>query len=832
MDGKIRVLSDKARNHFLSGRFEDGYRCISEACDLAEQLYGKEHPYYAAILGNFGLFLHETKRGEEALYYCEQAKEIFEKTAQAPSKDYLLCLNNLATIYASLGLNDKALAVYESVLPRIERDGGLDYATILANIGSQYRRQQRYMEALDYLKPARNIYLEKGEVHNSEYYGILNLIGLCDIGLRNYKSAIYWFSKALDLLQENGRGNGLLFLTTLNNLALAYQQSGQSDTAVEIYSYMQGVMRPTLGEDHPGIVNVLDNLSEIFVQRNDFVKATTLIVDASKVNDQSINRFVGFVPVTEANNFINKFRYHIDILFSLLYAWSKPPQQCIDMAFNLIFNRKAFVLDSEIRRQNLLRTEADERAKDDFERLKAIKAEIARMKYIPLEQIADETDYFNTLRQLEDESNKLERNISYNLSGLGRHDTKVVEGSISVRKQLPVDAAVVEFVRYTHLDLKLKSAHPPRYAVFVGVCDENIQLFDLGPAQDIDDLILDVISSIKSEQSDTSLEGQSPEFDALNQKLDDLGQRLFANVLPKIDRRRHLFIVPDGRLNLLPFGILRDKDRYLIEQYTITYLTSLRDLSGRDPIEPHNQSPPVIIADPDYNFSESDICSNLSSQTSGPRHLCESFVPFLALEGTRAEGTKIRRTIGGELWLGRDALKARLMELKSPKILHIATHGFFQTDYRDKSESWDSLVRSGLVLAGVNSFLSGRPLPAEAGNGIVTAYEVSGLNLSSTDLVVLSACETGIGDIIFCEGVYGFRRAFAIAGARTLVMSLWPIPDDQTEDLMVTFYSLLKSGKEKSEAMREAQLEIKSKHPHPYYWGAFILQGDTNSLCW
>jgi CHAT domain-containing protein len=172
------------------------------------------------------------------------------------------------------------------------------------------------------------------------------------------------------------------------------------------------------------------------------------------------------------------------------------------------------------------------------------------------------------------------------------------------------------------------------------------------------------------------------------------------------------------------------------------------------------------------------------------------------------------------------------MEIISPKILHIATHGFFQPSCQTTTKKWDSYFRSGFVLAGVNSYICGQPFPAEVGNGIITAYEISGLNLVSTDLVVLSACETGIGDIIFCEGVYGFLRAFAIAGAQALVLSLWSIPDEETKDLMVIFYSLLKSGKSKSEAMREAQLALKKKYPHPYFWGAFILQGDASPIQW
>lgn len=834
MDTRIRRLSAKSWELLHSGLYEDAYRNISEACNLAEQLYGKEHPYYAAVLGNLGFFLYLTNQAKESLKYCEQAEEIFEKTDSTSSMDYLLCRNNLAIIYASLGLNDKALAIYESLLPLAKKGNGSEYATLLTNIGSQYRHRQQYVKALEYLESAENIYSKGGWVQNPEYYGILNHIGLCYIGLKSYEIAIYYFIKVRDFLQENGKENSPIYLGTLSNLALAYQNSGQSETAIEIYSHIMDVMRSTLGGDHPNVVNVLDNLSEIYIQRNDFIKAVELIVDASHINERLLNRFGGLVPATEIDSFVNKFRYHIDILFSLFHYWNEPPQNNIDIAFDFLFRRKALILNLELYKQNLVRSEFDEQVKGDFERLKEIKSEITRIKYTSPEQIQNETDYSNTLQKLERECNRLERKISYNLSNSSTHNSEVVDGSISVREQLPIDTVLIEFVRYTHYDLKLKSKHSPRYVVFFVEYGENIQLFDLGPAQDIDNMIKDSINRIeqKPEEIFKNTEEQNKKLNELNQRLEVLSQRLLSNILPKIGSKRHLLIIPDGLLNILPFSILKNKDRDLIEQCTITYLTSSRDLFDQIAIDPRKQTLPTIIADPDYDLSERDGSGHSNSLIKNERHFCEDIFPFPILEGTKAEGRAIHQIIGGELWLGQDALKARFMELISPKILHIATHGFFQTSCQTATKEWDSLFRSGFVLAGVNSYISGQSLPSEVGNGIVTACEVSGLNLFSTDLVVLSACETGIGDIIFCESVYGFRRAFVIAGARALVLSLWSIPDEETKELMVIFYSLLKSGKGKSEAMREAQLALKKKYPHPYFWGAFILQGDASPIRW
>lgn len=526
MDGKIHELSARSRDFLYSGRCEDAYKCIKAACSLAGQLYGKEHPHYATTLGNMGWVLHQTNQGGGALHCLEQAKEIFERAGSRSSVDYLLCLNNLAAVYASLGLNDKALATYKSILPQAENLDKLTYATILTNIGSQYRCRHQCTKALEYLKRAMNIYSgEKGGVRGPEYCGVVIHIGRCYAQLKRYKTAIYYFSKVLDLLDERGEENGIYYLAALNNLALAYQCSGEGDIAIEIYSHILKVARSTIGEDHQDIVNVLDNLSDIYIQRNDFTKAIELILAASRINERLIGRSAGLIPATEINHFVNNFRYHIDILFSLLHSLDKPPQHYIDIAFNFTFRRKALIFDLEINERNLTRIGLKKQLKNDFERLKTIKSEIARMNYISSERVQSEIEHSNMLKQLDKEYSSLRRRISYNLPNLREDDTKIVRGSAFVREQLPADTVLIEFLRYTYYDLKLKSKHTPRYVMFFGAYNENIQLFDLGPAQDIDDMILDVINCIelKPEQNYTNFDEQNETLDELNNRLEGSG---------------------------------------------------------------------------------------------------------------------------------------------------------------------------------------------------------------------------------------------------------------------------------------------------------------------
>ena len=209
--------------------------------------------------------------------------------------------------------------------------------------------------------------------------------------------------------------------------------------------------------------------------------------------------------------------------------------------------------------------------------------------------------------------------------------------------------------------------------------------------------------------------------------------------------------------------------------------------------------------------------------------------------------------LGVRPWLESDALKARLKEQRSPRVLHLATHGFFLTDQeRDPNKESralemigdeagsigrlsgplpeNPLLRSGLALAGAQTWFDGKVPPPEAEDGLLTAEDVTGLDLLDTELVVLSAYETGLGEIRTGEGVSACDGRSSWRGARTLVMSLWKVPDEQTRELMIDFYNRVLSGQGVADALRQAQLAMRQKHPDPYYWGAFICQGNPGPL--
>jgi CHAT domain-containing protein len=306
-------------------------------------------------------------------------------------------------------------------------------------------------------------------------------------------------------------------------------------------------------------------------------------------------------------------------------------------------------------------------------------------------------------------------------------------------------------------------------------------------------------------------------------------------------------LAPDGDLTRLPFEVLPlETGGHLIDTYHISYLSVGRDVLRRRATGGRPSSDPLVIADPDYDLGWDPVGSSSAGDPEGAGAATRALPMFHRLTGTAEEGRQVAERLGVEPLLGTAALEHTIKQHSSPRIMHIATHGFFlsapdpvENGGRAAGESFPTgatgrladlarlenpLLRSGLVLAGANTWLVGLPLPPAAEDGLLTADDVTGLDLLSTELVVLSACETGLGEIATGEGVFGLRRAFMLAGAETLVMTLWKVPDLLTRELMVGFYRRVLAGRRHAAALRDAQRALKTRFPDPLYWGAFICQ--------
>ena len=301
-------------------------------------------------------------------------------------------------------------------------------------------------------------------------------------------------------------------------------------------------------------------------------------------------------------------------------------------------------------------------------------------------------------------------------------------------------------------------------------------------------------------------------------------------------------IVPDGAIAVVPFSALHTGTEYLTNLHSFQYLTTGRDLLRK---RPASSNRPVsdevfVFADPAFDTQPAErLGTSGAAQLRSARLASASLTP---LPGTREEAATIKRLLPmATVLTGSDANEARLQRLQAPSILHIATHGFYisgteeqqsasrSLSMKQASAPQDPLLRSILALAGA-AVARASQQPGDEQDGLVTALELSSINLWGTQLVVLSACNTGRGDARRSDGLYGLRRAAVIAGAETLVSSLWKVDDTVTKDLMKLFYLNLLAGVGRVEAMHQAAREIRKIHPQPYYWAPFIVTGQDGPL--
>jgi CHAT domain-containing protein len=299
----------------------------------------------------------------------------------------------------------------------------------------------------------------------------------------------------------------------------------------------------------------------------------------------------------------------------------------------------------------------------------------------------------------------------------------------------------------------------------------------------------------------------------------------------KPDGGIHLYFSPDGVFNQINVNTLYNSStrKYLLDEITVNLVTNTKDILTPVTVkEEVNNQLAYLFGFPNYNlYGETSTTPTPTPADNRTRSFKYDGGMLTELPGTKNEVENIAALMTSLGWqpevlIGNEALEEKIKDSFKPRVLHVATHGYFQRSAELKENPF---FRSGLMLAGANQAIAGKP-QAAAEDGILTAYEAMTLNLDNTDLVVLSACETGLGDLSSGEGVYGLQRAFKVAGARTIIMSLWNVSDEATTLLMSVFYENWLIGKSKRQSFINAQLTLRTKFKNPFYWGAFVMVGE------
>jgi CHAT domain-containing protein/tetratricopeptide (TPR) repeat protein len=841
---------------------------------------GEDHPLYAASLDGLAGVHRAMGDHAAALPLLRQAAEIRRVALGKAHPHYAQSLYNLANLHQTMGDYPAALSLYRqsAEITRVFLgEDHSDHAASLYNLASLHQAMGDYHAALPLLKRAAEITrAARGEDHPDH---AMSLDGLANVhkAMGDHAAALPLHRRAAEITRAALGEHHPHYAGTLNNLAILHQETGDYPTALSLHRQAAEITRAALGENHPRYAGTLNNLAVVLTATNRAAEALLLLQQAAAIDDRMIGQVLTIGSEGQRIAFLQTLRSRLYLTLSLVLEYLGESPAATRAAFDLVLRRKAIAAEATATQRDAVLGGKYPALRPRLQELVALRMQVARATLAGPGPEGPEA-HRRRLAEWSAQKERLESELAGQVPEMNLERKLRAADRRAVASALPKGVALVEFVRFYIYDFRAVAArgerswHPEHYMAFVlwAGDPDDVRMIDLGEAEPIDLLIADFRAGVLAADRDRNMT-LSPRLEVTSPtSTEGLGTQLraalFDRLMPALGGHTRLLIAPDGDLTRLPFEVLPGAaDSRLIDGYRISYLGCGRDALRLGAAATGTPTSPLLFADPDFDLQiderpapDTEPAAHLVSRRSRDLDRQGDTHHFPRLPGTRAEGQQIAALLGVQPTMDAAALEGRLKaQCRSPHILHLATHGFFlpdqQPELRHAAPSpgvapigfpgaepgagqqsgplmEDPMLRSGMALAGANTWLKAGELPDEAEDGLLTAEDVTGLDLLATELVVLSACETGLGQVHVGEGVFGLRRAFVLAGARTLVMSLWKVPDDQTRELMEDFYRRLLAGEGRAEALRQAQLAMKAKYPSPFYWGAFICQGDPSPL--
>ena len=674
----------------------------------------------------------------------------------------------------------------------------------------------------------------------SQSWKELNREGIEYYNKGDYKNAFIFFGKGVTQAEKEFGKKHENYATSLNNLALLYNDMVQYEKAEPLIIEAIKIRKEILGDKHPNYIISLNSLSLLYYNMGQYDKAEPLYIEA---NENFINQLKTYYPVLSENEKV-KFLKTIEINFEGFYSFvAKRIIQKESISrdiFDLRINTKGLILSSTSNVRNRISKSNDNEMIEKYEKLLSIKTNIGKAYTLSIEE---QKKKGINLAELESQANELEKEISLKSEDFKLEVESRTINCKDIQNALKQNETAVEFLDFQYYD-KHRTDTTYYCALITRPDLENPKLINLCTLNDLKEYL-----SASSESENSYIKNE--------EKSNGLYNLIWKPLEEYLVEASTVFISPSGILNKVSFASLRvDEQNRLIDKYQLRYVGNLKDIVLKKESESKNKLLTAsVFGGIKYDLDSAEMVSNSLKYKSEDE--LNQYKPDAGkdlreeterggwgyLKGTLIEAEKIKEILknsGYEVneYINEDGSEEAFKSLNgnnSPSILHISTHGFFNPEpekkyqkngFGDSKEIYkmsdNPLFRSGLILAGANRIWKGGQEIEGVENGILTAYEVSNMDLRNTELVVLSACETGLGDIKGGEGVYGLQRAFKIAGAKTIIMSLWKVPDKETIELMELFYTNWLNGMTKHEAFTNAQKEMRKKYA-PYYWAAFVM---------
>lgn len=877
-----RVVTNLGVFYWMIGRYDEAELYLLEGEPILKQL-GDHHPAYASSLDNLGNLYSDLAQFEKAESYLTKAREIRYLAYGEAHSIYANSLNNIAVLYDEMGRHEEAEPLYLACL-KIRKDklgethqdyirtqynlaisymmmgqfekgeemidkakeglAGIfgrehrSYGMALLSLAQAWGLRGKKKEALPLLEEAKVIFENSiGKQHPFYAVCISTMAG----GLKEsgqYEQAEMYYKEAIQINEDRIGKESSNYAYEIGNLGLLYDKMGRLEKADTLLKETHAILIDVLGKSHRDVAQSFLFAGNLNWKLRRYEEALNSYLEANVIDQNLLSSSAKYLTERELQQYIRLVKSSRDVLFSLAHYRKGEAQNASAQLFNNTLFQKGFLLNisSQLRRL----AQGDPEAKNQLELLRSYLRRAGAEYAKPLNKRAD-------VSKLEEQARLLEKQLISDVPGFEEAIQQI--SWQQVQQALAPGEAVVEFVHYHYRDpvvtdsvfyaaLVLRKEDSEPY--FIPLFEEDQLAARLDPGFNTTAEHIAQLYHYRSEEEQPSL------YELIWLPLSKL-----------LATQSKLYVAPSGLLHRLNLGtILKEKEQAWQDKYETVLIGSARQLvldktiSKDGPIYAH------LYGGIDYNRDSIVLTAkstNASTLKGGGKGVNFSLLErgdrgsnWQFLPGSEQEVEQIRQLIEAQqghavIFKGQEAKKQTLKqldrELKTPRVLHIATHGYFLPDPDIDEQTLDQyqhtpafrisehpMIRSGLIFAGGNHAWQGKPAIEGVEDGILTAYEASQLNLRETELVVLSACNTGLGDISGSEGVYGLQRAFKIAGARYLLMSLWSVPDEQTQELMTNFYQYwLQDKLAIPQALKAAQQAMRKKYKEHYYWAGFVL---------
>jgi CHAT domain-containing protein/Tfp pilus assembly protein PilF len=793
-----KVIADLGLLYATMGRYNKAETFTADALKKREETLGRNSKAGASSLNNYAVLYQSTGRYSEAEKIFEETLQIIDATLSTKSEENAIALNNQSILFSKIGRYDQAIEKLKTAIAILESQDKKNLRNqvgLQSNLAHLYQQTGKFAEAeAIYLKLER---LLKAGGDNPYYAGVLNNLALLYVKMNKLDKVENYFNQSANVYKTRFGAQNPNYAKVLNDHGNYYRMQARFAEAESKLNESLAIRKAVLDENHPDNVKSQEDLGILYWKKGELDKANPYFQFALNKSLDFVNRY--FPPMSEAEKtkYWDVLQPRFQRYFNYCLEASATNTGILKDMYNFQMATKALLLSATTKiKQAILTSGNDELIKDYTDWLDK-KETLARYYSLSKEELLNQKI---DLAAAEQETNKLERSLSERSKDFSQGYSNETIGFEKVAALLTDTEAILEVIRINSFDKDFTT--DSKYAVLLlskGSANPKLVVLDNG----------------------NQLETRYAKFyrNAIQQKVDDgySYDQFWARIEPLLVGKKTVYLSPDGVYNQLNVNTLKKKDgTYVLNQLDIITIGNSKDLiSLKQRKAAVSKKNAFLLGFPDYAGAAP------------------------ALPGTKIEVEGINKVLTASgykttMKQEKSATETAIKSLKSPNLVHIATHGYFLADAdlqegdalgaNGESAKNNPLLRSGLILAGAAQSKNDVNL-SNNDNGILTSYEAMNLNLEGTDLIVLSACETGLGDVRAGEGVYGLQRAFLVAGANAMIMSLWKVDDAATQQLMTNFYTNWTKSGNKQKAFKQAQQQLMLKFKEPYYWGAFVMMG-------